>query len=57
MRRIVDIAMLSSILRNSDGARRTAGMLPDTLRLFIGLEHIGEILWDSEQSLAASADA
>ena len=57
MLRIVEIAMLSSILRNSDGARRTAGMLPDTLRLFIGLEHIGEILWDSEHSLAASADA
>ena len=57
MLRIVEIAMLSSILRNSDGARRAAGMLPDTLRLFIGLEHIGEILWDSEHSLAASADA
>ena len=57
MRRIVDIAMLSSILRNSDEARRTAGMLPDVLRLFIGLERIDEILWDIEQSLAASADA
>ena len=57
MRRIVDIAMLSSILRNGDEARRTAGMLPDVLRLFIGLERIDEILWDIEQSLAASADA
>ena len=57
MRRIVDIAMLSSMLRNSDEARRTVGMLPDMLQLFIGLAHIDEILWDIEQSLAASADA
>ena len=40
-----------------EAQQRAAGVLPDMVRLSIGLEHIDDILWDIEQSLAASADA
>ena len=32
-----------------------AGVLPDMVRLSVGLEHIDDILWDLDQALAASA--
>jgi O-acetylhomoserine (thiol)-lyase len=31
-----------------------AGVLPDMVRLSVGLEHIDDILWDVDQALAAS---
>jgi O-acetylhomoserine (thiol)-lyase len=32
-----------------------AGVLPDMVRLSVGLEHIDDILWDLDQALAATA--
>jgi O-acetylhomoserine (thiol)-lyase len=32
-----------------------AGVLPDMIRISVGLEHIDDILWDIDQALAASA--
>jgi O-acetylhomoserine (thiol)-lyase len=32
-----------------------AGVLPDMVRLSVGLEHVDDILWDLDQALAASA--
>ncbi len=32
-----------------------AGVLPDMVRLSVGIEHIDDILWDIDQSLAAAA--
>jgi O-acetylhomoserine (thiol)-lyase len=35
--------------------QRAAGVLPDMVRISVGLEHVDDILWDIEQALAASA--
>jgi len=35
--------------------QRAAGVLPDMVRISVGLEHIDDILWDIDQALAASA--
>jgi O-acetylhomoserine (thiol)-lyase len=32
-----------------------AGVLPDMIRVSVGIEHIDDILWDIDQSLAAAA--
>ena len=41
----------------SDAQQRAAGVLPDMVRLSVGLEHIDVILWDIDQALAAAASA
>jgi O-acetylhomoserine (thiol)-lyase len=38
-----------------EAQQRAAGVLPDMVRMSVGLEHIDDILWDIEQSLAGSA--
>jgi len=35
--------------------QRAAGVLPDMVRISVGLEHIDDILWDIDQALAAVA--
>ncbi len=35
--------------------QRAAGVLPDMIRISVGLEHIDDILWDIDQALAAAA--
>jgi O-acetylhomoserine (thiol)-lyase len=35
--------------------QRSAGVLPDMIRLSVGLEHIDDILWDIDQALAQAA--
>lgn len=39
----------------SDGQQRAAGVLPDMVRISVGLEHIDDILWDIDQALARAA--
>jgi O-acetylhomoserine (thiol)-lyase len=34
--------------------QRAAGVLPDMVRISVGLEHIDDILWDVDQALAAA---
>jgi len=34
--------------------QRAAGVLPDMVRISVGLEHIDDILWDIDQALAAA---
>ncbi len=34
-----------------DAQQRAAGVLPDMVRLSVGLEHIDDILWDIDQAL------
>ena len=41
----------------SDAQQLAAGVLPDMVRLSVGLEHIDDILWDIDQALAAAASA
>jgi O-acetylhomoserine (thiol)-lyase len=41
----------------SPGEQRSAGVLPEMIRLSIGIEHIDDILEDLEQALAAAASA
>ena len=41
----------------SDRQQLAAGVLPDMVRLSVGLEHIDDILWDIDQALAAAAAA
>ena len=36
------------------GQAGAAGVLPDMVRLSVGLEHIDDILWDLDQALHAS---
>lgn len=36
--------------------QRAAGVLPDMVRISVGIEHIDDILWDIDQALAASGD-
>jgi O-acetylhomoserine (thiol)-lyase len=38
----------------SEAEQKAAGVLPDMVRLSIGLEDSEDILWDIEQALAAS---
>ncbi|MBS0449591.1 MAG: O-acetylhomoserine aminocarboxypropyltransferase/cysteine synthase [Proteobacteria bacterium] len=35
--------------------QRAAGVLPDMVRMSVGLEHIDDILWDMDQALAAAS--
>jgi O-acetylhomoserine (thiol)-lyase len=45
----------STTHRQLDEAQQVAaGVLPDMIRLSVGLEHIDDILWDIDQALAAS---
>lgn len=37
-----------------EAQQRAAGVLPDMIRLSVGLEHIDDILWDIDQTLAAA---
>jgi len=32
-----------------------AGVLPDMVRMSVGIEHIDDILWDIDQALAAAS--
>ena len=37
-----------------EAQQRAAGVLPDMVRISVGLEHIDDILWDIDQALAAA---
>ena len=39
-----------------DAQQLAAGVLPDMVRMSVGIEHIDDILWDVDQALAASGD-
>jgi O-acetylhomoserine (thiol)-lyase len=41
----------------SDEQQLAAGVLPDMVRLSVGLEHVDDILWDIDQALASAAMA
>ena len=41
----------------SEEEQLKAGVLPDMVRLSVGLETLEDILWDIAQALAASASA
>ena len=46
----------STTHRQLDAAQQlAAGVLPDMVRLSVGIEHIDDILWDIDQALSASA--
>jgi O-acetylhomoserine (thiol)-lyase len=46
----------STTHRQLDATQQVAaGVLPDMIRISVGLEHIDDILWDIDQALAASA--
>ena len=48
----------STTHRQLDEAQQVAaGVLPDMIRMSVGVEHIDDILWDIEQALAASRSA
>jgi O-acetylhomoserine (thiol)-lyase len=38
-----------------EAQQRAAGVLPDMIRISVGLEHIDDILWDVDQALAAAS--
>jgi O-acetylhomoserine (thiol)-lyase len=38
----------------SDEQQLAAGVLPDMVRISVGLEHIDDILWDVDQALGAA---
>jgi O-acetylhomoserine (thiol)-lyase len=38
-----------------DAQQLAAGVLPDMVRISVGIEHIDDILWDIEQALAAAS--
>jgi O-acetylhomoserine (thiol)-lyase len=38
-----------------EAQQRAAGVLPDMVRISVGLEHIDDILWDVDQALAAAS--
>jgi O-acetylhomoserine (thiol)-lyase len=38
-----------------EAQQRAAGVLPDMIRMSVGLEHIDDILWDIDQALAAAS--
>ena len=47
----------STTHRQLDAAQQlAAGVLPDMVRISVGIEHIDDILWDIDQALAATAD-
>jgi O-acetylhomoserine (thiol)-lyase len=47
----------SSTHRQLDAAQQlSAGVLPDMVRISVGLEHIDDILWDVDQALNAATD-
>ena len=47
----------STTHRQLDEAQQlAAGVLPDMVRMSVGIEHIDDILWDVDQALAASGD-
>jgi O-acetylhomoserine (thiol)-lyase len=37
-----------------EAQQRAAGVLPDMVRISVGLEHIDDILWDIDQALATA---
>ena len=37
-----------------EAQQRAAGVLPDMIRISVGLEHVDDILWDIDQALAAA---
>ena len=39
-----------------EAQQRAAGVLPDMVRISVGLEHIDDILWDIDQALAGAGD-
>ena len=39
-----------------DAQQLAAGVLPDMVRMSVGIEHIDDILWDIDQALSASGD-
>jgi O-acetylhomoserine (thiol)-lyase len=39
-----------------EAQRRAAGVLPDMVRMSVGLEHIDDILWDIDQALAKAGE-
>ena len=39
-----------------DAQQRAAGVLPDMVRMSVGIEHIDDILWDIDQALAKTGD-
>jgi O-acetylhomoserine (thiol)-lyase len=41
-------------LQLDEAQQRAAGVLPDMIRISVGLEHIDDILWDIDQALAAA---
>jgi O-acetylhomoserine (thiol)-lyase len=46
----------STTHRQLDAAQQiAAGVLPDMVRISVGLEHIDDILWDIDQALAATS--
>ena len=46
----------STTHRQLDEAQQlAAGVLPDMVRISVGLEHIDDILWDIDQALAAAS--
>jgi O-acetylhomoserine (thiol)-lyase len=46
----------STTHRQLDASQQAAaGVLPDMVRISVGLEHIDDILWDIDQALAKSA--
>ena len=54
--RTIVIHPASTTHRQLDAAQQlAAGVLPDMVRISVGLEHIDDILWDIDQALAASA--
>jgi O-acetylhomoserine (thiol)-lyase len=55
--RTLIIQPASTTHRQLDEAQqRAAGVLPDMIRMSVGLEHIYDILWDIDQALAAAGD-
>jgi O-acetylhomoserine (thiol)-lyase len=47
----------STTHRQLDAAQQlSAGVLPDMVRISVGLEHIDDILWDVDQALNAATD-
>jgi O-acetylhomoserine (thiol)-lyase len=46
----------STTHRQLDAAQQVAaGVLPDMIRMSVGLEHIDDVLWDIDQALAAAS--
>jgi O-acetylhomoserine (thiol)-lyase len=39
-----------------DAQQRAAGVLPDMVRMSVGIEHIDDILWDIDQALSKTGE-